>query len=61
MSPWGEGHENYNLMSPSPTDATYQICIPKIGPVVLGKKITDDGHQTIAIGHLSDSGDKMLL
>ena len=31
----------------------------KIGPVVLEKKmLTHDGHQPIAIDHLSDSGDR---
>ena len=40
--PFGNGsHENYNLLSSYPIDATYQIYLVKIGQGVLEKMLTD--------------------
>ena len=57
------GHEIYNYLSPYPTDGKYQIWL-KVAEKFLVKKDfnargspDDDGRQTIAIGHLSDSDD----
>ena len=42
---WVGGHEIYNFLSPSPTDATYQIWL---SPVVLEKKmLTHEARRTM--------------
>ena len=53
-SPWG-GVINLEFLA----SLSYRCYIPfleKIGPIVFEKKnmLTDDGHQQLAIGHLSD-------
>ena len=59
-------HEIYNFLSRYPTDATNYNLI-KIGPASssweedVNARTDDDGHQPIAIGHLSDSSDLKIL
>ena len=68
ISPWdweGGGHEIYNFSSSHPTWC-YIPSLVKVGPVVLEKEMLmhDDengGHQPIAIGYPSDSGDLKIV